>query len=106
MLYKIGVLKSFGKFARKHLHWSLIFKVAGFQLSAYNFIKKDSPAQVYSFKFDEFFRILFSQTTFWRLLSADLIKILGNNYREASENINKNESHEAKDLHKIYKKVT
>ena len=71
ILYTIGVLKSFPKFRGKHLHWNLIFTVADFQLSAYNFIKKDTPAQVHSCKF---LRILVAQTTSGRLLSVDLIK--------------------------------
>ena len=51
ILYKIGVLKSFPKFRGKHLHWNLIFTVADFQLSAYNFIKKDTPVQVFPVNF-------------------------------------------------------
>ena len=90
MFYKIGVLKS---------------KVAGFQLWASNFIKKDTPTQVLWCKFGEILRTLFLQTASGWLVLLVSLKPKKNNYREAPENINKNGSYEAKDIHKIYIKT-
>ena len=57
-------------------------------------------------KFGKFLRTIFFTDYLRVTASAGLIKILGNNYRQASENLTNNESYEAKDLHKIYAKVT
>ena len=73
MFYKICVLKSFAKLTGKHLRRGLIFKVAGFQLSACNFIEKFTPAQVFFCKFVEFLRTLFFTDYLRATASADLI---------------------------------
>ena len=50
-----GVLRNFAKFTGKHLCLSLFFnKVAGLRPgTAYNFIKKETLAQVFSYEFCE-----------------------------------------------------
>ena len=55
---KKGVLRNFSKFTGKHLYQSLFFnKVAG---QAYNFIKKESLAHVFSCEFWEISKDNFS----------------------------------------------
>ena len=55
MFFKIGVLKNFVIFTRKHLSWqSLFIKVA--VLTGCNFIKKETPTQVFSCKYCEILR--------------------------------------------------
>ena len=50
---KKGVLKNFTNFTRKHQCWSPFFnKVAG----AYDFIKKETPTQVFSCEICEIFK--------------------------------------------------
>ena len=54
VFYKIRVLKKFSKFTGKHLCQSLLFnKVASLRLlfEAWNFIKKEILAQVFSYEF-------------------------------------------------------
>ena len=54
---KKGVLKNLAKFTGKHLRQSLSFnKVA---CAAYNFIKKETLAQVFSCEFCEIFKNIF-----------------------------------------------
>ena len=64
---KKGVLRNFAKFTGKHLCQSLFFnKVAG----ACNFIKKETPAQVFSCAFCEISKNTFStEHLLWMLLS-------------------------------------
>ena len=72
-----GALKSFEKFTTKHQRWSLIFKFSGFQLAAFNFIKKDTPAQVFPCKYGEFLWMIFFMQILQAIVSVDMIKILG-----------------------------
>ena len=54
VFFEKGVLRNFAKFTRKHLCQRLFFnKVAGLRPKACNFIKKESPAQVFSCEFCE-----------------------------------------------------
>ena len=65
MLCKIGVLRNFIEFPRKHLYQSLFFnKVAGLC----NFIRKDSLAQVLSCEFCEISKNTFYREHLWWLL--------------------------------------
>ena len=69
---KKGVLKNFAKLTEKHLCQSLFFnKVAG---PACNFIKKESPAQVFSYEFCK----ISKNTFFYRtpLVAAFVAKVL------------------------------
>ena len=60
MLRKKGVLRNFAKFTGKRLCQSLFFnKVAG----AYNFIKKETLAQVFSCEFREISKSTFLHRT-------------------------------------------
>ena len=43
MFYKVGVLKNFAKFRRKHQRRSLFNEVVRWTSQAYNFIKKETP---------------------------------------------------------------
>ena len=57
---KKGVLRNFAKFPAKHLRQSLFFnKVVG-QAWGLNFIKKETPAQVFSCEFCNIFKNIFS----------------------------------------------
>ena len=51
MFYEKIFLKSFVNFTGKHLCWSL-FEI---KLQAYNFIKKETPTQVFSYEIWEIF---------------------------------------------------
>ena len=54
VLCKKDVLKNFAKFTGKQLCWSLLFnKVAVIKLQACNFIKKETPTQVFPCEFCE-----------------------------------------------------
>ena len=63
------VLRNFSKFTGKHLCQSLFLnKVAGLRPKACNFIKKETPAQVFFVNFEKFLRTPFLQNTSGRLL--------------------------------------
>ena len=65
VFYEKVVLKNFAKFTGKHLRQSLFFnKVAG---QACNFIKKETVAQVFSWKFLVNFEIRFFAVDFFLL---------------------------------------
>ena len=66
--YKIGVLKNFAKFTEKHPCQSLFFnKIADV---AYNFVKKETLAQVFSCEVCEIFKnIFFTEHLQWLLLN-------------------------------------
>ena len=55
---------------------SFIFKVAGFQLSTCNLVKRDTPAQAFSCKFGTFLKKFFLIDYLWANASAGLIRIL------------------------------
>ena len=58
VFYKKAVLKNFTKFTGKHLWQNLFFnKVAGLRPEPCNFIKKGTPAQMYSCEFCEQLRV-------------------------------------------------
>ena len=57
MFLRIGVLKNFGKFTGKHLCWESLFKIS--YRHAYNFIKKETLAQLFFWKFCKIFRNTF-----------------------------------------------
>ena len=62
MFFKIGALKNFVNFTGKHLCWSLFFnKVTGLQ--ACNFIKKETPMQVFFCEICEIFKNTFFHRT-------------------------------------------
>ena len=68
MFFKIGVLKTFAKFTGKHQYWSLfLIRLLG---SAFNFVKKETLAQVFSSKFYEIYRNA-SGGCFWMM--SDLV---------------------------------
>ena len=46
VFYKLNVLKNFARFIGKHQHRSLFDEIVGRKPQPYNFIKKDTPAQV------------------------------------------------------------
>ena len=54
MFYKVGVLENFAKFTGKHLCWNLF--LINVQAKACNFIKKETSAQIFSSKFNIFFK--------------------------------------------------
>ena len=57
---KKGFLENFTKFTGKYLCQSLFFdKVAGMRPATCNFIKKETPAHVFSYKFCEIFKNTF-----------------------------------------------
>ena len=63
MFCKKGVLRNLAKFTGKHLCQSLFFnKVVGLRLT-YNFIKKETLAQVFSCEFCEISKNTFSHRT-------------------------------------------
>ena len=62
-----SVLKNFAKFTIKHLRQSFFFnKVAG---GTFNFIQKETLAQVFSYKFCEIFKNTFFLEHLWRELN-------------------------------------
>ena len=59
-----GVFKNLANFTRKHLCQSIFFNnAAGLRPEAYNFIKKETLAQVFSCEFCEIFKNTFSYRT-------------------------------------------
>ena len=65
---KKGVLRNFTKFTGKHLCRTLFFKP-----KACNFIKKETPAQMFSCEFCEIFRNTFFTEHLWKTASIFLI---------------------------------
>ena len=61
---KKGVLKNFARFTGKHLCQSLFLNKI---FEDYNFVKKETLAQVFSCKFYEIFKITFLNNTSGRL---------------------------------------
>ena len=61
---KKGVLKNFARFTGKHLCQSLFLNKI---FEDYNFVKKETLAQVFSCKFYEIFKITFLHNTSGRL---------------------------------------
>ena len=59
MFFKIGVLKYFAIFTGKHRCWSLLLV----KLHAYNFIKKETPTQVFSYEYCKLFKNSFFYRT-------------------------------------------
>ena len=66
MFYKLGVLERFAKFTGRHLC----------QLSAYNFIKKETLAQVFSCKFCETFKNTLFIEHLWTIASRALLEVM------------------------------
>ena len=62
MYCKNGVLKNFAKFTGKQLRRSLFFNKV-YRPEAYNFIKKETLAQVFSCEFAKFLRTPFFNRT-------------------------------------------
>ena len=60
MLFKIGVLKIFANFTRKHLCWSLFFKKKHCRFKACNFILKKASIQLFSCEVYKNFKSIFS----------------------------------------------
>ena len=68
---KKDVLRNFTKFTGKHLHQSLFFnKVAGLRPEAYNFINKETLAQVFSCEFCETSKNTLFTEHLWTTASA------------------------------------
>ena len=71
---KEGVLRNFAKLPGKHLCQRLIFNKVAAQVKAFNFIKKESLAQVFSCEFCEISKIiLFIGHLRWLLLKILLL---------------------------------
>ena len=66
MFFKIGVLKNFAIFTGKHLCWGLFFNRVPFRkgLQAFNFIKKETPTQLFSCEYCEILKNT-SGSCFW-----------------------------------------
>ena len=61
MFCQKGVIRSFAKFTGKQLYQSLFFNnVAGLRPQAYNFIKKETLAEVFYSEFCEISKLYFS----------------------------------------------
>ena len=58
VFYKKGALKNFTKFTKKHLYRSLfLYKVARLRPEACNFIKKETPTQIFFHELCEVFKV-------------------------------------------------
>ena len=69
MFRKKDILKNFEKFTGKYLRWSLFFnKVADLELYYCNFIKSETPTEMFSSEFCKTFSKIFLYSTSGRLL--------------------------------------
>ena len=69
MFRKKDILKNFEKFTGKYLRWSLFFnKVADLELYYCNFIKSETPTEMFSCEFCKTFSKIFLYSTSGRLL--------------------------------------
>ena len=57
----VGVLKNYAKLTGKHWYWSLfLIKLQASHFQPVTFVKKETPARVFSFEFCEIFKKTFS----------------------------------------------